>query len=391
MKEMNIIRKLLPVMVAFFVMGFVDLVGIAANYAKVDFELSDTLANLFPSMVFFWFLIVSVPAGMLMNRTGRRKTVLLSLAVTAGSLLLPLICYSFVSALVSFSLLGIGNTLMQVSLNPLLSSIVRSERLASSMTFGQFVKAIASFIAPVIAAWAASSLGDWKYLFPVFMSVAVLGIICLGFSQIEEKGEKKGEEKDEEREAPSTFAQCFALLGNKLIFLSFLCIICHVGIDVGVNVTAPKLLIERLHMPLAAAGYATSVYFLFRTAGCLLGAFVLAKYPSKLFFLVSVLCMIAGFGGLFFSDSLLLIYACIGLTGFGNANIFPVIVSQALLRMPGKKNEVSALMVMGLFGGTIFPLLMGAFSDMTGNQSGALAVMTAGVLYLLTFYPRLKR
>jgi fucose permease len=382
MKEKNIIRQLLPVMVAFFVMGFVDLVGIATNYAKVDFELSDTLANLFPSMVFFWFLIFSVPTGMLMNRIGRRKTVLLSLAVTIASLLLPLIYYSFASMLISFSLLGIGNTLIQVSLNPLLSNIVRNERLASTMTFGQFVKAIASFIAPIIAAWAASSLGDWKYLFPVFMSVAVLGIICLGFSRIEEK--------DEEGET-STFAQCFSLLGNKLIFLSFLGIMCHVGIDVGVNVTAPKLLIERLHMPLAAAGYATSVYFLFRTAGCLLGAFVLAKYPSKRFFLLSVLCMVAGFGGLFFLDSLLPIYACIGLIGFGNANIFPVIVSQALLRMPDKKNEVSALMVMGLFGGTIFPLLMGACSDLIGNQSGALAVMAVGVLYLLTFYPRLKK
>jgi fucose permease len=382
MKEKNIIRQLLPVMVAFFVMGFVDLVGIATNYAKVDFKLSDTLANLFPSMVFFWFLIFSVPTGMLMNRIGRRKTVLLSLAVTIASLLLPLINYSFVSMLISFSLLGIGNTLIQVSLNPLLSNIVRNERLASTMTFGQFVKAIASFIAPIIAAWAASSLGDWKYLFPIFMSVAVLGIICLGFSRIEEK--------DEEGET-STFAQCFALLGNKLIFLSFLGIMCHVGIDVGVNVTAPKLLIERLHMPLAAAGYATSVYFLFRTAGCLLGAFVLAKYPSKLFFLVSILCMVAGFGGLFFLDSLLPIYACIGLIGFGNANIFPVIVSQALLHMPDKKNEVSALMVMGLFGGTIFPLLMGACSDLIGNQSGALAIMAVGVLYLLTFYPRLKK
>ncbi|MDR1624279.1 MAG: MFS transporter [Tannerellaceae bacterium] len=382
MKEMNMIRKLFPVMVAFFVMGFVDLVGIATNYAKADFELSDTLANLFPSMVFFWFLIASVPTGLLMNRIGRRKTVLISLAVTIASLLLPLISYSFASMLISFSLLGIGNTLMQVSLNPLLSGIVSNERLASSMTFGQFVKAIASFTAPLIAAWAAASLGDWKYLFPVFMSVAVLGIVCLGFSQTEEKGGEEGS---------STFAQCFALLGNKLILLSFLGIICHVGIDVGINVTAPKLLIERLHMPLASAGYAASVYFLFRTGGCLLGAFVLARYPSKLFFLVSVLCMAAGFGGLFFADSRLLIYACIGLTGFGNANIFPVIVSRALLCMPGKKNEVSALMVMGLFGGTIFPLLMGVCSDMTGNQSGALLIMSAGVLYLLTFYPGLKR
>ncbi len=369
-------------MLAFFVMGFVDLVGIATNYAKVDFELSDTLANLFPSMVFFWFLIFSVPTGMLMNRIGRRSTVLISLGVTIVSLLLPLINYSFISMLISFSLLGIGNTLMQVSLNPLLSNIVSNERLASSMTFGQFVKAIASFIAPIIAAWAAASLGDWKYLFPIFMSVAIIAIFSLGLTQIKEQDEK-GE--------ISTFGQCFALLGNKMILLSFLGIMCHVGIDVGVNVTAPKILMERLGMGLADAGYATSVYFLFRTVGCLLGTFILAKYSSKLFFLISVICMIAGFGGLFFFQGLIPIYICIGLIGFGNSNIFPVIMSQALLRMPDKKNEVSGLMIMGLFGGTIFPLIMGVTSDAMGTQAGALIVMAVGVLYLLALSPKLKK
>ena len=156
-QQKSMIWMLIPVMFSFFTMGFVDLVGIATNYVKADFHLSDTLANLLPSMVFFWFLIFSVPTGMLMNKIGQRKTVLLSIVVTAAALLLPLINYSFASMLISFSLLGIGNTLMQVSLNPLLSNIVTGNRLASSLTLGQFVKAIASFLAPIIAGWAAVS------------------------------------------------------------------------------------------------------------------------------------------------------------------------------------------------------------------------------------------
>jgi len=136
---------LLPVMLGFFVMGFVDLVGIASNYVKEDLHLSDTVANIFPSMVFFWFLICSVPTGMLMNKIGRKKTVLISLAVTVLALLIPTLHYSFTGMLLSFSLLGIGNAIMQVSLNPLLSTIVSGKILSSSLTFGQFVKAIASF------------------------------------------------------------------------------------------------------------------------------------------------------------------------------------------------------------------------------------------------------
>ena len=135
MKSNSSLSKLIPVMLCFFAMGFVDLVGIASNYVKADLGLTDSQANIFPSLVFFWFLIFSVPTGMLMSRIGQKKTVLLSLVVTFASLLLPVFGDSYTLMLLSFSLLGIGNALMQTSLNPLLSNIVRGDRLASSLTF----------------------------------------------------------------------------------------------------------------------------------------------------------------------------------------------------------------------------------------------------------------
>lgn len=362
-------------------MGFVDLVGIAINYVKEDLNLTDTTANIFPSMVFFWFLIFSVPTGMLMNKIGRRKTVLLSLVVTALALLIPVVHYSFVGMLISFSFLGIGNTLMQVSLNPLLSNIVRGDKLASTLTFGQFVKAIASFVAPLIAGWAALKFGDWKLLFPIFLCIAIIAVISLWPTPIEENDEK-GE--------TSTFAQCFALLGDKLILMSFIGIMCHVGIDVGVNVIAPKILIERLGLSLADAGYATSIYFLFRTIGCFTGAIVLARFSSKIFFIISSILMVLSMAGLFIFDSLYLIYISVALVGLGNSNIFPILLSQALLHLPNKKNEVSGLMIMGIFGGTIFPLIMGVVSDALASQIGAVIVMSAGVLYLLLISSKIK-
>ena len=238
MQKTNSLAKLFPVMLCFFAMGFVDLVGIASNYVKADLNLTDSQANIFPSLVFFWFLIFSVPTGMLMNRIGRKKTVLLSLVITFASLLLPVFGDGYVLMLLSFSLLGIGNALMQTSLNPLLSNIVSGERLASSLTFGQFVKAIASFLAPYIAMWGATqaipSLGiGWRVLFPVYMVIAVIAILWLSGTSIRE-------EKEEGR--PSTFGECLALLGKPFIFLCFLGIMCHVGIDVGTNTTAPKIL-----------------------------------------------------------------------------------------------------------------------------------------------------
>ncbi len=376
--------KLFPVMLCFFAMGFVDLVGIASNYVKADLNLSDSQANIFPSLVFFWFLIFSVPTGILMNRIGRKKTVLLSLVVTFVSLLLPIFGDSYGLMLCSFSLLGIGNALMQTSLNPLLSNIISGDKLASSLTFGQFVKAIASFLAPYIAMWGATcaipqfGLG-WRVLFPIYMVIAILAILWLGATPIEEEKPDKA----------SGFVDCLKLLGNPFIILCFLGIMCHVGIDVGTNTTAPKILMERLGMTLDEASFATSLYFIFRTIGCFSGSIILQKISSKLFFIISVICMLVAMVLLFVSDAQYVIYTAIALIGFGNSNVFSIVFSQALLSLPEKKNEISGLMIMGLFGGTVFPLLMGFASDAMG-QDGAVGVMTVGVVYLLFYTLKIK-
>lgn len=386
MKEKGLYIKLIPVMLAFFAMGFVDLVGIASNYVKADLNLTDSEANIFPSLVFFWFLIFSVPTGMLMNRIGRKKTVLLSLFVTFFSLLLPIFGDGYMLMLISFSLLGIGNALMQTSLNPLLSNIISGDKLASSLTFGQFVKAIASFLAPYIAMWGAMavipSFGlGWRILFPVYMVVAVITILLLGATQIDE-------EKPEGK--PSTFGECFALLGKPFILLCFIGIMCHVGIDVGTNTTAPKILMERLGMGLHDASFATSLYFIFRTAGCFLGAFILSRMSAKIFFGISVAMMALAMVGLSLFHGKEIIYICIGLIGFGNSNVFSIIFSQAIQSMPQRKNEISGLMIMGLFGGTVFPLFMGFLSDAMASQLGAVIVLSVGVLYLMLLCPKLK-
>lgn len=380
-KDSSLAAKLVPVMLAFFAMSFVDSVGTATNYVKESFGLSNTVANLCPSMVFFWFLVCSVPTGMLMNKIGRRKTVLISLGVTVAALALPLFYYHFATMMIAFALLGIGNAIMQVSLNPLVSNIVSGDKLASFMTFGQFVKAIGSFIAPILAAWFAARYNNWTLMYLVFAAEAVIAFIALGREKI----------KEEEVSGKITgFKEAFSLLGDGMILLCFIGIMCHVGIDVGTNTAAPQILMDRLGWPLSQAIYATSVYFMFRTIGCFLGAFLLAKFSAKKVFVVSVLFMLAAMCGLMAFHSQWPLYACIGLIGLGNSNIFSIIFSQALLHKPEKKNEVSGLMIMGLIGGTIFPPVMGMVSDAMGSQTGSVLVMSVGVLYLLSLMKQIK-
>lgn len=381
----NYLARMVPVMLCFFAMGFVDLVGTASNYVQKDLGLTDSQANLFPSLVFFWFLIFSVPTGMLMNKIGRKKTVLISLIVTAVSLFIPAFGDSYAVMLISFSLLGIGNAIMQTSLNPLVSNLISGDKLASTLTFGQFVKAIASFLAPIIAAWGATTMMPtfglgWRALFVIYAVISFLSISLLAATPIDEEKPDKA----------TGVVECLRLLGKPFIFLCFLGIVCHVGIDVGTNTTAPKIIMERMGLPLEEAGFATSVYFIFRTAGCFLGAFILRSMSPRLFFAISVAMMLAGMVILFVCNTLAPLYVGIGLIGFGNSNIFSVVFSQALMYTPNERNEVSGLMIMGLFGGTVFPLAMGYAADALG-QAGAVVVMTVGVIYLMYYTLKIRK
>jgi len=381
MKSDNIIPKIIPVMLAFFTMGFVDLVGIATNYVKADFSLSDTAANFYSVIIFLWFLVFSVPTGLLMNKIGRKKTVILSIIVTFFGLCIPFFLYDKTSMFVTFSFIGLGNTLMQVSLNPLLTNLVSSKKLPSYLTMGQFVKAIASFLAPIIAAQAAIHFNNWKLLFPAFAVISFVAIIYLSLTEIKELPVEG---------KPSSFGECFRLLGNGMIFFLFVGILVHVGIDVGINITAPKLLQERVGMTLADAGYATSIYFLFRTFGCFAGTFILSRFSAQRFFVASVLTILIGILGLYFSFNTVLIYVCVALIGVGNSNVFPIIFSRALMCMPNRNNEISGLMIMGISGGAVFPVLMGIASDNLGGQIGAVIVLTCCVSYLLFLTAKLK-
>jgi len=367
--------KIMPVLFGFFIMGFCDLVGISTSYAKMEYGLSESVAGFLPSMVFLWFLIFSVPTGLLMNRFGRKNTVTLSMAITLAALLLLIIPEKVVLCYVAFALLGIGNTILQVSLNPLLTNVVSGERLTSSLTAGQFIKAISSFCGPIIAGWAALRFGSWHYMFPIFAVITVISTLWLAATHIQE---------DTQTKKAASFGATFGLLKDSAILLLFLGILFVVGTDVGLNIATPKLLVERCGLSLEEAGWGTSCYFLFRTIGAFAGAFILAKFSERKFFTFSMLiAALAMLDLIFFADSRMHILVMVAVLGLSIANIFSIIFSFALQRIPAKANEVSGLMIMGVSGGAIVPPVMGFLSTSIGSQVGSLLTILVCVLYLL--------
>ena len=389
-------KKLVPVMLCFFAMGFVDMVGIASNYVKADLSLSDSMANMLPSLVFLWFLIFSIPTSLLMNKIGRKNTVLLSLVMTLAAMAIPVFSLNFIMLLISFSLLGVGNAIMQTSLNPLVDSVMKGGASASTLTFGQFIKSIASFLAPLIASWGASTNAfgfGWRVLYPIYLGVGVLATLLLFGTKITDPKtpSDSGLEVSPLRgDLEGSLLGAFSLLGNPFILLCFLAIICHVGIDVGTSVTAPKILMERTGIALNDAAIVCTIYFIAKAVGSFSGSFIMSYLKDWAFLLVSVLMMVAAAFGLIFGESTTVIYASVALMGYGNGNPFSIVFARAMQAVPEKKNEVSGLLIMGIFGGTIFPLLMGFASDAIG-QIGAVLVMSVGILYLLGFWLKGKR
>lgn len=373
----------LPVMFGFFIMGFVDIVGVATSYVKADFAgMDDKVAGLISLSCFLWFLILSIPTGMLMNRIGRKKTVIISFALTALAMLVPILKYDFASVLVAFAMLGIGNTMLQVALNPLVANVVSAEKLTGTITLGQFVKAISSFLGPILAAMFAGSAFGWKAIFPVYALVTMLAMVWLAMSPIEEQLIEKSE---------ITFSRTFSLLKDKYIVLFFVGILVLVGVDVGMGVTFPKLLQERCGLPLDKAGMGNSVYFLARTVGAFLGGIILMKYSASKFFAASSCLALVSLAGLIFLHNLTLVLAFVALFGLGYANLFSIIFSISMQKQPEKANEVSALLIVGVCGGAIIPPVLGVITDFFGTQGSALVTLALVWLYMVVLIPFLRK
>lgn len=380
MKKSKTILALMPILFAYFVMGFVDVVGIATEYVKVDFSLPERVSGFLPSMVFLWFLLLSVPSAILMNRIGRKNTVLLSMLVTAAGMFIPVIHYNLITCYVAFALLGIGNTILQVSLNPLLSNMVQGKLLTSSMTAGQVIKALSAFCGPLIAAFVVSKVGNWHAIFPIFAAITLISGLWLLLTKV--KGEAIAE--------TTTVGESFRLLKDRNILLLFLGIMAVVGVDVGLNMESSKLLQERLGVPLEAVNYAPSVYFFCRTVGAFVGTALLVKVSTMKYFRINMVAAFILLAPLFFLHSKVGILVLFGLLGFACASIFSIIFSIAMRLHPEKANEVSGLMVTGIVGGAVAPPLMTSLSGAMNSQNGAVIILGLTILYLVFLSFRIK-
>lgn len=375
MQKKTTLIALLPILFGFFVMGFCDIVGFTSDYVQRSFGWSDAVTGFVPSMVFIWFLFLGIPVGNMMNKWGRKNTVLLSMVFTVVGMLLPLVAYNGITCMAAFAFLGIGNAILQVSLNPLLSNVVTDARLlTSSLTIGQVVKALSSLMGPQIVVLAIGRFGDdkWFYCFPILGAVTLLSALWLILTPIK-------------REAASdntlSIGDSFGLLKDKTILMLFLGIFFVVGVDVSTNFIASKLMVSRFAWVQEEAKIAPQIYFFSRTVGALLGAVLLARMSEIKYFRVNILACIAAIAVLVAVDDAVVNLACIGAIGFFASSIFSIIYSMALQARPEAANQISGLMITAIAGGGVVTPVLGFVTESTTIVGGAYVIL-ACVLYL---------
>lgn len=364
---------LAPVLMVYVIMGFLDIVGVSTGYIKNDFGLEDKIAQFLPSMALIWFFLFSVSAGLMIERYGKKKILNIGMALTGLSMLIPFIHYSFPVMMVSFIFLGIGNTIVQVAANPLLHDIVSKEKYSSFMSLSQFVKASCSLLGPIIAAFMAMYFGDWKLVFAVYSGISFLTVLWLYFTPI---SEAKLEQK------PATYKSSFSLLGNSSILLLFLGIFMIVGMEVGMNSNIANFLQNRFGLSLDNSSLGISIFFSAEMIGRFSGAVLLRYINTKVFFRISTILATAGLVLLLIAPNVLMARIAIFVVGLGAANIFPLIFSLAVEKLPNRVNEISGLMVMAIAGGAFIPPVMGAVSSQFGVLQ-SFYVLLFVVLYLL--------
>ena len=376
-------RAILPILAGFFVMGFGDIIGTVMIQVKDECAAhADQISWLMPIFAYVWFLVISIPTGILCGRIGRKNAVMVSLAVTVAALFVPLAAsaerwYLYV---VAFALIGIGNTIIQAALPALLSNVVAKDQITSRISLGQFVKALCAALTPVFVYLTATALGNWKLLFPLYGLLTVVCAVWLLVTKMpDERDEVKVKGEGEQR--TTSFSSCLGMLRHPYVCAMTVGILFSVGADVGFSVAIPEYLKNVYKVDLNRAGMGPTVYFVAKTIAAFLGAIVFAKVSAAKCFPWCMGVGIAATAAILFVGTPLAFLVCVFIVALMTANSFGMCMGLAIDRVPEKTNEITALMVMAIVGGGLVSAVLGVAQTAFG-AAGIVGVLLVCIAYL---------
>jgi FHS family L-fucose permease-like MFS transporter len=381
--------KTLPIFAVFLCMGFGDVVGPLVSLAKDSFHLSNFMAQLLPLCGMVMFGLLSVPMGLVQDKKGKKYVLTVGLLLALLGLLLPIFngmygpkvvfeaasMSKFYVLLLAILFLGAGATTLQVAGNPIMRDVSDEGKYSSNLSLAQSIKAIGSSLGFLVPPAVAMAFGmDWSILFPLFATLIIINLILLGTTRIEEKKQSGV--------APATLSTCFKLFAsNGYVMLMVLGIFFYVGAEVSMSSQVPLLMKEKYNIGNLGLWVSWGLFFLPILFGRAIGSYILRNMLPARFLLLTILVSALGILFLFIGGQILA-FTGIVMIGLGFANIFPLIFSITVDRLPERTNELSGLMVTAIVGGALIPPITGKVADLSGNILMGFMVPLACIIYI---------
>jgi FHS family L-fucose permease-like MFS transporter len=368
-----------------------------------DFHLSLTLVAVLPFAFFIAYGVMSIPAGLLIERF-QEKPVMIAAFVVAflGSSMLALFP-NYLTAICSLFLIGSGMAMLQVAINPLLREAGGEEHFAFNATLAQLIFGAASFLSPLVYSYLVLRLEHrsstanpviatlsrvvpeqipWVSLYWVFAVIALLMVVIVSVSRIP-KVERTAEER------VGAFATHLALLKNPTVLLFFVGIFTYVGLEQGTANWMSKFLnTYHGYDPQTAGAHAVAWFWGLMTIGGIAGIVLLKLLDSKIVLASFTVAAILTFSAALFGPGSVARVA-FPLVGFFAAVMWPVIFSLALNSVAEHHGSFSGILVTGIIGGAIVPLIVGGLGDLFGLRTGMLFLYLAlGYILSIGFWAK---
>lgn len=392
------------IMLIFFVISFItNIIGPLIPDIIKGFKLSLTLVALLPFAFFIAYGVMSIPSGILVEKY-KEKNVLVAAFIVAffGSLLLAF-APNYLSAVLSLFLIGCGMAMLQVVAYPLLRTAGGEEHYAFNAVFAQLVFGLASFLSPLVYSYLVLNLDDkgktangfykilrslvpaelpWISLYWLFTVICVLMVTIILFSKFP-KVALSQEEK------PGALKTHIMLLKKPIVILFFIAIFCYVGTEQGIaNWISQYLSSYHGYDPQTTGAHAVAYYWGLMTAGGVIGLLLLKIMDSRKVLIIFTVLAIACLSLALFASAKISLVS-FAMMGFFASVMYPVIFSLALNSIKEHHGSFSGILITGIIGGAVIPLIIGWLGDLFGLKFGMLFLyVTLGYILTVGFWAR---
>ncbi|MBR47959.1 MAG: MFS transporter [Flavobacteriaceae bacterium] len=386
------------ILFVFFVISFLtNIIGPLVPDIINAFNLSLSMAAFLPFSFFLAYGVMSIPSGFLVEYIGEKKVMVIAFFISFLGALIFSINPNYLFYFLSLFLIGSGMAMLQVSINPLLRIIGGEKEFAFNSVLGQLFFGLASFISPLIYSYLITRLSvddlssnyiilffkkitfpnlRWVSLYWIFSIVSFLMSVILIFTNFPDKENPKQENKEK-------LNNYIVLIKNPIVILYFFGIFSYVGLEQGIANWISKFLEIYYSLDPQIMGAKIISYFWgLMTLGTFSGLFLLKIIDSRriLIFFTSasiISLLMSLFGPLKVS------LFSFPLIGFFISTMWSIIISLALNSVPKDHGAFSGILVSGIIGGAVFPLIIGILADFAGLKVG-MTLLLIPLLFILS-------